>query len=316
VNKRTLGDSTMNVSAIGLGCMGMSHAYGPPADKGEMIRLIHAAVDLGVNFFDTAEVYGPFDNEILVGEALAAHQGRVVIATKFGVSFEHGQSGRLVMNSRPEHIRRSVEGSLNRLGVDTIDLYYQHRVDPAVPMEEVAGAVRDLVREGKVKYWGLSEASAEEIRRAHAVLPVTALQSQYSMMWRTLEAEIMPVLHELGISLVAYSPLANGFLSGKYDKQSSFDRTDFRNFIPRWRPAAIDANQACLQLIGDVAARKNATPAQVSLAWVVGQRPSIVAIPGTRRLDRLRENCGAADVVLTTQEISEINDALARIEIA
>lgn len=314
MKKRKLGQCGLEVSTIGLGCMGMSHAYGPAADKKEMIKLIHAAIDREVTFFDTAEVYGPFDNEELVGEALTSYQGKVVIATKFGVQ-EIAENHNLIMNSRPEHIRKSVEGSLKRLKVETIDLYYQHRVDPHVPIEEVAGAIQDLIKEGKIKYWGLSEAGADIIRRAHAIQPLTAIQSQYSMMWRNPEEEILPALEELGIGFVPYSPLANGFLSGKYDKNSKFDSSDFRNFHPRWKPEAVDANQILLDLIKEVAARKNATSAQISLAWVLAQKPWIVPIPGTRKLERLEENLGAADVDLTPEELCDLNEALSKIKI-
>jgi aryl-alcohol dehydrogenase-like predicted oxidoreductase len=316
MQKRKLGNSGLEVSAIGLGCMGMNHAYGPAADKKEMIRLIHAAIERGVTFFDTAEVYGPYDNEELVGEALAPYKGKAVVATKFGVQFEHGQSGRLLMDSRPEHIRESVEGSLKRLKVDAIDLYYQHRVDPSVPIEEVAGAVQDLMEEGKVKYWGLSEAGAEIIRRAHAVQPLTAVQSQYSMMWRKPEEEVLPALEELGIGFVPYSPLANGFLSGRYDRNSTFDSSDVRSFFPRWKPENIEANQALVNFIKKVAAGKNATPAQIALAWVLAQKPWMVPIPGTRKLERLEENLGAADVTLTQEEWRNVNGALSKIKIA
>lgn len=316
MQKRKLGYAGLEVSAIGLGCMGMNHAYGPPADKKEMIQLIHAAFERGVTFFDTAEVYGPFDNEELVGEALAPYKGKVVIATKFGVQFEHGQSGRLLMDSRPEHIRESVQGSLKRLNVEPIDLYYQHRVDPNVPIEDVAGTVQDLIKEGKVKYWGLSEAGAEIIRRAHAVQPVTAIQSQYSMLWRKPEDEVLPAIEELGIGFVSHTPLANGFLSGRYDKNSKFDSSDVRSFFPRWKPENIEVNLVLVNLITEVAAGKNATPAQIALAWLLAQKPWIVPIPGTRKLERLIENLGAADVALTQEELRDLDRELSKIKIA
>jgi aryl-alcohol dehydrogenase-like predicted oxidoreductase len=316
MEKRKLGNSNLEVSAIGLGCMGMSHAYGPAADKNEMVHLIHKAYDLGVTFFDTAEIYGPFENEEVVGEALAAYRYNVIIATKFGVQFEFGQHGRLLMDSTPENIRKSVEGSLKRLKTETIDLYYQHRVDPTVPIEDVAGAIQRLIEEGKIRHWGLSEAEVAVIRRAHAVQPVTALQSQYSMLWRNPEKEILPALDELGIGFVAYSPLANGFLSAKYDKNTLYDASDFRNFIPRFKPENIDKNQVLINLINELAKNKNATPAQISLAWVLAQKPWIVPIPGTRKLDRLEENLGAANIEICDEEIKHINELLAVLELA
>jgi aryl-alcohol dehydrogenase-like predicted oxidoreductase len=312
MKKRTLGKSGLEVSAVGLGCMGMSHAYGPAADRGEMVRLIRAAVDRGVTFFDTAEVYGPYENEEVVAEALAPVRDQVVIATKFGVAFEHGQSGRLLMNSRPAHIRESIDGSLRRLQTDVIDLYYQHRFDPDVPIEDVAGTLKDLITEGKVRHWGMSEAAADLIRRAHAVQPVAALQSQYSMMWRRPETDLFPVLDELGIGFVAYSPLANGFLSARYNRDSTFDALDFRSFFPRWKPENIDANQVFLHLMADVAGARKATSAQIALAWMLAKRPWIVPIPGTRKLERLEENLGAANVELSSEEMQELDAALAR----
>jgi len=313
---RKLGKSNLEVSAIGLGCMGMSHAYGPAADKGDMIQLLRSAVDRGVTFFDTAEVYGPYVNEELVGEALEPYKGKVVIATKFGVAFEHGQSGALLMDSSYETIKKSVEGSLKRLRVDSIDLLYQHRVDPRVPIEDVAETVTELIKEGKVKHWGLSEASADVIRRAHAVFPVTALQSEYSMMWRTPEKDILPTLEELGIGFVPFSPLGNGFLAGKIDKNTTFGQGDIRSILTRFLSENMDANQVLLDLIGKIAETKNATPAQIALVWVLAQKPWIVPIPGTRKLSRLEENIGAADLDLTHEELSVLNKALSNIEIA
>lgn len=313
MQKRKLGNSGLEVSAIGLGCMGMSFGYGPPADKQEMIALIHAAVDRGVTFFDTAEVYGPFTNEELVAEALAPFKGRVAIATKFGIRMTNGKQ---ILNSKPEQIRQAVEGSLMRLGVESIDLYYQHRIDPEVPIEEVAGTVQLLIEEGKVKHWGLSEAGVQTIRRAHAVLPLAAIQSEYSMMWRQPEDELLPTLEELGIGFVPFSPLGRGFLTGRFDKSSTFDKTDFRGILPRFAPENLDANQALVQLIKEIAAAKSVTPAQIALAWVLAQKPWIVPIPGTTKLTRLQENLGAVDVVLTTAELHDLNGALAKIGIA
>ncbi|SDJ29559.1 aldo/keto reductase [Natribacillus halophilus] len=313
MQKRQLGKSGLEVSAIGLGCMGMSHGYGPPSDKKEMISLMHEAIDRGVTFFDTAEVYGPYANEELVGEALAPFKGKVTIATKFGLQMENGNQ---IVNSRPEQIRQSVEGSLKRLQVDTIDLYYQHRVDPDVPTEEVAGVVQDLIKEGKVKYWGLSEAGVDTIRRAHAVEPLTAIQSEYSMMWRKPEEELLPTLEELGIGFVPFSPLGKGFLTGKIDKNTTFDSSDFRNNFPRFKPENLEANQDLIELIERMAAGKNAKPTQIALAWVLAQKPWIVPIPGTRKLERLEENLGAAEVELTPEELGELNDALSKIDIA
>jgi aryl-alcohol dehydrogenase-like predicted oxidoreductase len=316
MKKRVLGNTGLEVSAIGLGCMGMSHAYGPAADKEEMIKLIRSAVERGVTFFDTAEVYGPYVNEELVGEALEPYKGKIVIATKFGVAFEHGQSGDLLMNSTPENIRKSVEGSLKRLRVDSIDLLYQHRVDPNVPIEEVAKTVKELMQEGKVKHWGLSEASADVIRRAHVVLPLTAVQSEYSMMWRKPEEEVLPTLEELGIGFVPFSPLGNGFLTGKIDKNTKFDEGDIRSILTRFLSENIDANQVLLDLIRKIAETKNATPAQIALAWALAQKPWIVPIPGTRKLNRLEENIDAVDIELTEDELTMLNETLSKIKIA
>ncbi|MED4208168.1 aldo/keto reductase [Priestia megaterium] len=313
MQKRSLGKSGLEVSSIGLGCMGMSHGYGPAPDKKEMISLIHAAIDRGVNFFDTAEVYGPYVNEELVGEALAPFKGNVVIATKFGIKIVDGKQ---VVESKPEQIRQSVEGSLKRLNVEAIDLYYQHRVDPDVPIEEVAGTVKDLIQEGKVKHWGLSEAGVKTIRRAHLVHPLTAIQSEYSMMWRSPEEELLPTLQELGIGFVPFSPLGKGFLTGKIDKNATFGNSDFRSIVPRFTPENLEANQVLIDLINTIAGGKNATPAQISLAWVLAQKSWIVPIPGTRKLDRLEENLGAVDVELTTQELSDLKEALSKIEIS
>ncbi|MGG0425845.1 aldo/keto reductase [Priestia megaterium] len=313
MQKRSLGKSGLEVSSIGLGCMGMSHGYGPAPDKKEMISLIHAAIDRGVNFFDTAEVYGPYVNEELVGEALAPFKGDVVIATKFGIKIVDGKQ---VVESKPEQIRQSVEGSIKRLNVEAIDLYYQHRVDPDVPIEEVAGTIKDLIQEGKVKHWGLSEAGVKTIRRAHAVHPLAAIQSEYSMMWRSPEEELLPTLEELGIGFVPFSPLGKGFLTGKIDKNATFGNSDFRSIVPRFTPENLEANQVLIDLINKIAAGKNATPAQISLAWVLAQKSWIVPIPGTRKLDRLEENLGAVDVELTTQELSDLKEALSKIEIS
>ncbi|MED0716380.1 aldo/keto reductase [Aeribacillus composti] len=313
MQKRLLGKSGLEVSAIGLGCMGMSYGYGPASDKKEMISLIHAAIDRGVTFFDTAEVYGPYVNEELVGEALAPFKGKVVIATKFGIKMINGKQ---VLDSKPETIRQSVEGSLKRLKVEAIDLYYQHRVDPNVPIEEVAGVVQDLIKEGKVKHWGLSEAGVHTIRRAHAVQPLTAVQSEYSMMWRSPEEELLPTLEELGIGFVPFSPLGKGFLTGKIDKNTTFVSSDFRSIVPRFKSENLEVNQVLVELIKKVALEKNATPAQIALAWLLAQKPWIVPIPGTRKLERLDENLGALDVVLTPEELSDLNDALSKIEIA
>jgi aryl-alcohol dehydrogenase-like predicted oxidoreductase len=313
MQKRRLGQSSLEVSAIGLGCMGMSYGYGPASDRHEMIALIHAAMDRGVTFFDTAEVYGPFTNEELVGAALAPVKGKVVIATKFGVKMAAGKQD---LDSRPECIRRSVEGSLKRLKVDAIDLLYQHRVDPKVPIEEVAGVIQDLIKQGKVRHWGLSEAGVPTIRRAHAVQPLTAVQSEYSMMWRQPEEDLLPTLEELGVGFVPFSPLGKGFLTGRFDKNSTFDSSDFRSIVPRFTPENLDANQVLVDLVKKIAAGKNAAPAQIALAWVLAQKPWIVPIPGTRNPARLAENLGAADVELTAGELRDLNDALAKITIS
>jgi aryl-alcohol dehydrogenase-like predicted oxidoreductase len=315
MQKRTLGTSGLEVSAIGLGCMGMSQSYGPPpGDRHEMITLLRAAVEHGITFFDTAEVYGPFVNEKLVGDALAPVRGQVVIATKFGFQFD--ADGRQVgLSSRPDHIKRAAESSLKRLQVEVIDLFYQHRVDPEVPIEDVAGAVKDLIQQGKVKHFGMSEAAAQTIRRAHAVQPVTAVQSEYSLWWRRPEAEVLPTVEELGIGFVPYSPLGKGFLTGKIDQRTSFDSSDIRTTIPRFTPAAREANQALVDLLGTIAERKQATPAQIALAWLLAQKPWIVPIPGTRRLERLEENMGAADVELTADDLREIEDAASQITV-
>ena len=306
MKKRTLG-TNLEVSALGLGCMSMSFGYGPPPDKQEMISLLRSAVERGVTFFDTAQVYGPFTNEELVGEALSPLREQIVIATKFGFDLEPGQQGGL--DSRPETIRRSVEGSLKRLRVDTIDLLYQHRVDPDVPIEDVAGAVKDLIDEGKVKHFGLSEAGVQTIRRAHAVQPVTALQSEHSLWWREPEAEIIPTLEALGIGFVPFSPLGRGFLTGKIDENTTFDSSDFRNTIPRFDADARKANRAFVDLLGRIAERKNATPAQIALAWLLAQKPWIVPIPGTTKLHRLEENIAAVDIELTHDDLREIENA-------
>jgi aryl-alcohol dehydrogenase-like predicted oxidoreductase len=313
MQRRKLGNSGLEVSAIGLGCMGMSYAYGPAGDKKEMITLIRKAVELGITFFDTAEVYGPFTNEELVGEALAPFRQQVVIATKFGIKID--PSGQQVVDSRPERIKQSAEGSLKRLRVEAIDVYYQHRVDPAVPIEEVAGAVKDLIREGKVKHLGLSEAGAQTIRRAHAVQPVAALQSEYSLWWRNPEAEVLPTLEELGIGLVPFSPLGKGFLTGKIDENTTFDSSDFRNIVPRFTPEARKANLALVDLLRRIAERKKATPAQIALAWLLAQKPWIVPIPGTTKLNRLEENIGVVAVELTSEDLREIDSAASKITV-
>jgi aryl-alcohol dehydrogenase-like predicted oxidoreductase len=320
MQKRKLGNRNLEVSAIGLGCMGMSFSYGPPADKQEMISLLHAAVERGITFFDTAEVYGPFTNEELVGEALSPFRGQVVIATKFGFNLDpkfdpRGMGGAPALDSRPEHIKQVAEGSLKRLKVDAIDLFYQHRVDPDVPIEDVAGAVKDLIQEGKVKHFGLSEAGAQTIRRAHAVQPVTAVQSEYSLWWRRPEEEVLPTLEELGIGFVPYSPLGKGFLTGKIDENTTFDSSDFRNTLPRFTPEARKANQALVDLLGRIGERKNATPAQIALAWLLAQKPWIVPIPGTRKLERLEENIGAAALELTSDDLREIDSASSEIPV-
>jgi aryl-alcohol dehydrogenase-like predicted oxidoreductase len=311
---RTLGTQGITVSALGLGCMGMSFGYGPASDRREMISLIRAAVDRGVTFFDTAQVYGPFTNEELVGEALAPFREQVVIATKFGFEFD-GDGKQSGLNSRPEYIRRMTEGSLERLRVDAIDLYYQHRVDATVPIEDVAGTVKDLIQEGKVKHFGLSEAGVRTIRRAHAVQPVTALQSEYSVWWREPEAEIFPTLEELGIGFVPFSPLGKGFLTGKIDETTTFDSSDFRLTVPRFAPENRKANQAVVDLLGRIAAKKRATPAQIALAWVLAQKPWIVPIPGTTKLHRLEENLGATAVELTADDLREIESAASKITV-
>ena len=317
MQKRKLGKSNLEVSAIGLGCMGMSFSYGPPKDTKEMTALLRAAVERGVTFFDTAEVYGPFTNEELVGPALAPVREQVVIATKFGfdLSGSDQRPGAAGLNSRPEHIKEVAEASLKRLRTEVIDLFYQHRVDPAVPIEEVAGAVKELIAQGKVKHFGLSEAGVETIRRAHAVQPVTALQSEYSIWWRKPEAEVIPVLEELGIGLVPYSPLGRGFLTGKLDPETKFESTDFRSGLPRFAPEALKANQAMVDLLGRIAAKKQATPAQIALAWLLAQKPWIVPIPGTTKLHRLEENLGAVEVELTPEDLREIDDAASEIEV-
>ena len=311
MNKRILGRSGLEVSAIGLGCMGMSHAYGEPPDRAAMVALLRAAVERGVTLFDTAEVYGPFTNEELVGEALAPVRDRVVIATKFGFDIDPETGRQRGVDSRPEHIRQVVEASLRRLRTDRIDLLYQHRVDPKVPIEEVAGTVGELIHAGKVRHFGLSEAGLATIRRAHAVQPVTALQSEYSLWWRRPEAEILPVLEELGIGLVPYSPLGRGYLTGRMDDSTVFDSSDFRAALPRFTPQARQANRGLVDLIGRIAARKQATSAQVALAWILAQKPWIVPIPGTTKLHRLEENLGAAAVRLTAGDLREIEGALA-----
>ena len=312
---RTLGNS-LKVSALGLGCMSMTSAYGPAADRNDAIKLIRGAVERGVTFFDTAEVYGPFANEELVGEALAPFKGRVVIATKFGFDLDPVTAQRTGgLNSRPEHIKAVAEASLRRLKFDTIDLFYQHRVDPLVPIEEVAGAVRDLIAAGKVRHFGLSEASAQTIRRAHAVQPVAAVQSEYSLWWREPEREILPTLEALGIGFVPFSPLGAGFLTGKIDLATQFDASDFRNAVPRFSPEARAANMALVDLVGELATRKGATPAQIALAWLLAQKPWIVPIPGTTKLHRLEENLGAASVALSGEELAEIETALAGISL-
>ena len=311
--KRKLGNSGLQVSAIGLGCMGMSFGYRPAADKKEMITLIRSAVEQGCTFFDTAEVYGPFTNEELVGEALEPFREEVIIATKFGFKIQDGKQAGL--NSRPEHIKEVAEASLKRLKTDVIDLFYQHRVDPDVPIEDVAGAVKELIQEGKVKHFGLSEAGAKTIRRAHAVQTVTALQSEYSLWTRNPEAEILPTLEELGIGFVPFSPLGKGFLTGKMNENTKFDSTDFRNILPRFTQEALKTNQALIDLLGKVAAKKNATPAQIAIAWLLAQKPWIVPIPGTTKLNRLEENIGAAAIKLTSNDLREIEEAATKITV-
>ena len=316
MQKRKLGKSNLEVSAIGLGCMGMSFSYGPPKDKKEMTALLHAAVERGIAFFDTAEVYGPLLNEELLGEALTPYRGRVVIATKFGWKAAHeGEARWSGLDSHPTHIKRVVEGSLKRLRVDAIDLYYQHRVDPEVPIEDVAGAVKDLIGQGKVKHFGMSEAAAQTIRRAHAVQPVTAVQSEYSLWYRNPEKEVLPTLEELGIGFVPYSPLGKGFLTGKIDESTKFDSTDFRNILPRFTPEARKANSALVDLLQGIACQKNATPGQIALAWLLAQKPWIVPIPGTTKLNRLEENIGAAALELTPDDLRKIEGAAAKVTI-
>jgi aryl-alcohol dehydrogenase-like predicted oxidoreductase len=317
MQKRKLGKSNLEVSAIGLGCMGMSFSYGPPKDKKEMTSLLHAAVERGITFFDTAEVYGPYLNEELVGEAFAPFRGKVVIATKFGfdLSGSDNRPGAAGVNSRPEHIKETVEGSLKRLKVETIDLLYQHRVDPNVPIEDVAGTVKELIQAGKVKHFGLSEPGVQTIRRAHAVQPLTALQSEYSLWWRKPEQEVIPTLEELGIGFVPYSPLGKGFLTGKIDENAKFDSSDFRSRLPRFTPEALKANQALIDLLGRIAKRKNATPAQIALAWLFAQKPWIVPIPGTTKLNRLEENIGAVAIELTPEDLREIETAASKITV-
>jgi aryl-alcohol dehydrogenase-like predicted oxidoreductase len=320
MQKRKLGNSNLEVSAIGLGCMGMSFSYGPPKDKKEMTTLLHAAVERGVTFFDTAEVYGPYTNENLVGEALAPFKGKVVIATKFGFDLDpnkdpRGMKGPPGLNSRPERIKQVADDSLKRLRIDTIDLFYQHRVDINVPIEDVAGAVKELIQAGKVKNFGLSEASAKTIRRAHAVQPVAAVQSEYSLWWRRPETEILPLLEELGIGFVPYSPLGKGYLTGKIDESATFDSSDFRSTLPRFAPEALKANQALIDLLGRIAARKEATPAQIALAWLLAQKPWIVPIPGTTKLHRLEENLGAATLALSADDLHEIESAASKITV-
>ena len=315
MQKRKLGISNLEVSAIGLGCMGMSFGYGPAKDKQEMIPVIRAAVERGVTFFDTAEVYGPYINEELVGEALEPFRSQVVIATKFGWKIDPATGKNVGLDSRPEQIKRVADASLKRLRVDAIDLFYQHRVDPEVRIEDVAGAVKELIQAGKVKHFGLSEAGAQTIRRAHAVQPVTALQSEYSLWWREPEKEILPALEELGIGFVPFSPLGKGFLTGKINQETRFDKTDFRNIVPRFTEENRKANQAVVELLGRIAERKKATPAQIALAWILAQKPWMVPIPGTTKLHRLEENLGAASVELTPEDLRDINDAASKITV-
>jgi aryl-alcohol dehydrogenase-like predicted oxidoreductase len=315
MEKRKLGTSNLEVSAIGLGCMGLSFGYGPATDRQEAIRLIRAAVERGVTFFDTAEVYGPFTNEVLVGEALAPFRDRVVIATKFGFDIDPSDPSQRGLNSRPEHIKQVAEASLKRLKLDTIDLFYQHRVDPAVPIEDVAGAVRDLIQEGKVRHFGLSEPGVQTIRRAHAVQPLAAVQSEYSLWWRQPEEEVLPTLEELGIGFVPFSPLGRGFLTGTIGENTKFDSTDFRNSVPRFTPEARKANQTLVNLLGEIAPRKQATPAQIAIAWLLAQKPWIVPIPGTTKLSRLEENLAGARVELTPEDLRDIDGALANITV-
>ena len=317
MQKRKLGKSNLEVSALGLGCMGMSFSYGEPKDKKEMTDLLHAAVDRGITFFDTAEVYGPFTNEELVGEALAPFREKLVIATKFGfdLSGKDNRPGAASVNSRPEHLKQAVEGSLKRLKVEKIDLLYQHRVDPNVPIEDVAGTVKELIQAGKVTHFGLSEAGVKTIRRAHAVQPVTALQSEYSLWWRKPEAEVLPTLEELGIGLVPYSPLGKGFLTGKMNENTTFGSSDFRSKLPRFTPDALKANQAVVDLLGRIAKQKGATPAQIALSWLLAQKPWIVPIPGTTKLSRLDENIGSVAINLTADDLREIDTAASNITV-
>ena len=316
MQKRKLGNSNLEVSALGLGCMGLSFGYGPATERQEAIALIRAAVEKGVTFFDTAEIYGPLTNEELVGEALAPFRGQVLIATKFGFRpASEGETHWSALDSRPEHIKEVVEGSLKRLRVETIDLYYQHRVDPDVPIEDVAGAVKDLIQGGKIKHFGLSEAGVQTIRRAHAVQPVTALQSEYSLWWREPEAEVIPTLEELGIGFVPFSPLGKGFLTGKIDENTTFDNTDFRNIVPRFTPEARKANQALVGLLRAIGEKKKATPAQIALAWLLAQKPWIVPIPGTTKMHRLLENISAAEIELTPEDLREIDSAASEITV-
>jgi aryl-alcohol dehydrogenase-like predicted oxidoreductase len=315
MQKRKLGKSNLEVSAIGLGCMGMSFGYGPAGDKKEMISVIRAAVDRGVTFFDTAEVYGPFTNEELVGEALAPYRERVVIATKFGFNVDPNTGKQVGLDSRPAHIKEVAEASLKRLKTDVIDLFYQHRVDPNVPIEDVAGTIKDLIQQGKVKHFGLSEAGVKTIRRAHAVQPVTALQSEYSLWWREPEAETIPTLEELGIGFVPFSPLGKGFLTGAISQDTTFDKNDFRNIVPRFTPENRKANQAFVDILGRFAQKKKATPAQVALAWVLAQKPWFVPIPGTTKLHRLEENIAAADLELSPDDLRELNTAASKIAV-
>ena len=315
MKKRKVGKSGLEVSAIGLGCMGMSFGYGPPKDKQEMISLLRAAVERGATFFDTAEVYGPFTNEELVGEGLAPFRERVMIATKFGFKLDPKSGRSIGVDSRPEHIKEVAEASLKRLRTDVIDLFYQHRVDPEVPIEDVAGAVKELIREGKVKHFGLSEPGLQTIRRAHAVQSITAVQNEYSLWWRKPEHEVLPLLEELGIGFVPYSPLGRGFLTGKMNENTTFDSIDFRNTLPRFTPEARKANRTLVDLLGGIAKRKNATPAQIALAWLLAQKPWIVPIPGTTKLKRLEENVGAVEVELTRDDLREIENAASQIEV-
>ena len=316
MEKRELGKSGLEVSALGLGCMGMSFGYGPAADVNDMIRLIHEAVDMGVNFFDTAEVYGPFTNEELLGKALSPIKDKVVIATKFGFRSDPSKGGAwTALDSRPEHIREVAEASLKRLNVDTIDLFYQHRVDPDVPIEEVAGTVSDLIAEGKVRYFGLSEAAAQTIRRAHAVCPVTAVQSEYSLWWRKPEEEVLPTLEELGIGFVPYSPLGKGYLTGSFNEKTTFSPSDFRSVLPRFTQEAMKANKDMVELVRKIAGQKQTTPARIALAWLLAQKPWIVPIPGTTKLHRLKENVASVDIKLSADDLRIIGDSLVEIEI-